>query len=60
VEGTGRGLILRFFSGIRVDELRKTTKNLSQNGQSPGRDLKPGFPEYEGLLTTLALLSVAS
>lgn len=28
-------------------ELRKTTKNLSQDSRSPGRDLKPGHPKYE-------------
>jgi hypothetical protein len=31
----------------------KTTKNLSQNNRSPGRDLNPVSPEYEaGILAT--------
>jgi hypothetical protein len=29
--------------------LRKTTKNLSQDSRSPGPDLNPGTPEYEGV-----------
>jgi hypothetical protein len=39
--------------GICLEGLRKTTKNLSQDSRSPGRDLNPGPPEYEaGVLTT--------
>jgi hypothetical protein len=35
------------------------TKNLSQDSRSPGRDLKPGPPEYEaGVLTTRPRRSV--
>jgi hypothetical protein len=37
------------YSGICLEGMRKTTKKLNQ---LPGRDLKPGPPEYEaGLLT---------
>jgi hypothetical protein len=47
VEGSGRGLILIYQSGICLEGLRKTTKNLSQDSRSPGRDLNPRFSEYE-------------
>jgi hypothetical protein len=43
---------LRRYPGICVEGLRKTTTNLSQDSRSPGRDLNPGPPEYEGVLTT--------
>jgi hypothetical protein len=53
LEVSGHGLILRYCSGIRLERLRKTTKN-RHNSRSPGRDLNPGPPEYEvGMLTTL-------
>jgi hypothetical protein len=29
------------------EELRKTTRNLSQNSRRPGRDLSRALPEYE-------------
>jgi hypothetical protein len=38
---------LRYYSGICLQGLSKTTKNLSQDSCSPGRDLNPGPPEYE-------------
>jgi hypothetical protein len=41
---------LRYHPGICVEELRKTTKNLSQDTRSPGRDLNPGLPAYEAVL----------
>jgi hypothetical protein len=50
---TGHGLILRKYPGIRLEGLRKTTKNLILDSRSPGRDLNPGPSEYEvGMLTT--------
>jgi hypothetical protein len=50
---------LRYYPGIRLGGLRKTTKNLSQGSRSPGRDLNPGPPEYEaGVLTTRPRRSV--
>jgi hypothetical protein len=53
VEGSGRGPVLRYYPGICLEGLRKTTKNLSQNNQFPGRDFNPGPPEYEiRVLTT--------
>jgi hypothetical protein len=53
MEGSGRGLILRYYPGIRLEGLRKTTKKLSQDSQSPGRDLNLEPPEYKvGVLTT--------
>jgi hypothetical protein len=46
-------LTLRYYAGIRMEGLWKTTKNLRQDSWSPSRDLNPGPPEYEaGLLTT--------
>jgi hypothetical protein len=43
----GRGLILGHYPGIRLEELRKTTKNLSHDSRSQRRDVNPGSPEYE-------------
>jgi hypothetical protein len=49
----------RYYLGICLEGLRKTTKNLSQVSRSPGRDLNPGPPEYEaGVLTTRPRRSV--
>jgi len=47
LEGSGRVIILRHYPGIRLVGPRKTTKNLSLDSQSLGRDLNPGPPEYE-------------
>jgi hypothetical protein len=45
--------------GIRLKGLRETTKNLSQDRRSPGRDLNPEPPEYEAeVLTTRSRRSV--
>jgi hypothetical protein len=38
---------LRRYSRIRLEGLRNTTKNISQDSWSPGRDLNPEPPEYE-------------
>jgi hypothetical protein len=58
-KGSGRGIILRCFPGIRLDGLRKTTKPLSQDSRSPSRDLNPVHPKYEtGILTTRPRSSV--
>jgi hypothetical protein len=35
-----------------MEELRKTLKNLSEDTQSPDRDLNPGPPEYEAVVLT--------
>jgi hypothetical protein len=35
------GIILRYYPGIHVEELRKSTKNLSDDRSSPGRYLNP-------------------
>jgi hypothetical protein len=40
---------IRYYPGIFLEGLRKTTKNLSQDIQALGRDLNLGPPEYEGL-----------
>jgi hypothetical protein len=45
VEGIRRGLILRYFPSIFLEVLRKATK--TKDNWSLGRDLNPGFPEYE-------------
>jgi hypothetical protein len=51
----GHGII-RYYLGICMKGLRETTKNLSQDSRSPGRDLNPKPPEYEsGMLTTRPL-----
>jgi hypothetical protein len=47
LEGNGCGLILRYYTVDRLDGLKKTTTNLSQDSRSPSRDLKTGPPEYE-------------
>jgi hypothetical protein len=52
---------LRYYLTICLDGLRKTTKYLSQDGQSPGLVLNPGALEYEtGMLTTRSRRSVCS
>jgi hypothetical protein len=44
---------LRHYLYICMGWLKKTTKNLSRDGRSPGRDLNPSPPEYEtGVLDT--------
>jgi hypothetical protein len=47
LEGSGRVIILRHYSGILLVGPRNTTKNLSLDSQSLGHDLNPGPPEYE-------------
>jgi hypothetical protein len=43
---------LRYYPGIFLKRLRKTTKNFSQDSRSPGREMNPGPLEYEaGMLT---------
>jgi hypothetical protein len=41
LEEGGRGQILRYYPGIRLEGLRETTKTLSQDSRYPGRDLNP-------------------
>jgi hypothetical protein len=53
MEGSGRGLYLRYCPSICLEELRKTTKHLSRESLSPGRDLNPAPSEKEaGALST--------
>jgi hypothetical protein len=55
VEGSGRGLILRYFPA----GTEENHENLSQDSRSPGRNLNLGPPKYEaGLLTTRPWRSV--
>jgi hypothetical protein len=50
---------LRYYPGIHLQELGNTTKNISQDRQPKGRDLKPGPPEYKArVLTTRPWRSV--
>jgi hypothetical protein len=45
LEGSGRGLIVWYYHGIRVEGLRKATINLGQDSRSPSLDLDPGPPD---------------
>jgi hypothetical protein len=56
LEGSGCGLILRHYPGIRLDGLRKTHKHLSQDSRSTGLDLNSGPSEYESELSATRLL----
>jgi hypothetical protein len=38
---------LRYYPNICLEDLRKSTKNLSQDSRYPGWDLNPGPPEYD-------------
>jgi hypothetical protein len=58
LDGRDRGLILSHYPGIRLEGLGKATKTFSQYSRSPGQDLNPGHPEYEGVLTTRPRRSV--
>jgi hypothetical protein len=51
VEGSGRGLVFRYYPGIFLERLMKTTENLSQDSRFPGRDLNSRPAKYEGVLT---------
>jgi hypothetical protein len=49
--GSGRGLILRYYPGISLDGLSKTTKPCD-NSRSSGQESNPVPPDYEaGVLT---------
>jgi hypothetical protein len=37
---------LRYYPGISLERLRKTTKDLSQDSRAPDRDLNSGPLEY--------------
>jgi hypothetical protein len=36
-----------YYPGIRLEELTKTTKTLSQDSRSSSRDFNPELPEYD-------------
>jgi hypothetical protein len=40
--GSGYGLILRYYRGIRLEGLTKTTKNVNQDSWFPGLTFEPG------------------
>jgi hypothetical protein len=53
-EGCGRKRScsnLRYYPSICLYELRRTTKNLSQDSRYPSRDLNLGLPEYKSRVT---------
>jgi hypothetical protein len=59
VEDIGRVLRVTYYPSICLQELKKITKNLSQDSRPPVRDLKPGAPEYKaGVLATRPRRSV--
>jgi hypothetical protein len=50
--------VFTYYTGIRLQGLRKTTKSLNQDSRLPGRDVNPGPPEHEsGVLTCRPLCS---
>jgi hypothetical protein len=49
---------LRYYPGICQEELKQTTKILSQYSRSRSRDLNPEPPEYVGASTTQPRRSV--
>jgi hypothetical protein len=49
------GTTSQYYPGIYLEEPRKNTKNLSHNSRFPGRNLKPGTPEYEAGVSTTGL-----
>jgi hypothetical protein len=53
LEGSGCGLILRCYTSICLEGLRKITKKLSQDSRSPVRDLNPGPRKYEAEVLTI-------
>jgi hypothetical protein len=54
LEGSGCDLILRYYLGIFLEELRKITKKFSQDSWLvSGPRLEPGPPEYEAELLTI-------
>jgi hypothetical protein len=53
MEESGRGQILDII--LAEEELRKTTKNLSQDNRTPGRNLNPGPSEYQTEVLTTRL-----
>jgi hypothetical protein len=52
LDGSCRGLILRHYSGVCLEIQRNTTKNLSQDIRSPGRDLNAGYCRHEARMLT--------
>jgi hypothetical protein len=57
--GSGRGLISRYYPGIRLEGLRKTTKISIRIAGRQDREPNPGPPEYEaGVLATRSRRSV--
>jgi hypothetical protein len=47
--GNSCGLVLRYYSGIRLEGLRKPPKTPIGIAGRRDRDLNPGLPEYEGV-----------
>jgi hypothetical protein len=58
LEGSGGGLILRSYSGIHMEGLIKTMKDISQNSRSSDQYYNPGPRTQEGVFTTRPRRSV--
>jgi hypothetical protein len=57
--GSGRGLILRHYIGIGLEDLRKTMKTSIRIACRRGGDLNPEPPEYgEGLRSSVYILKI--
>jgi hypothetical protein len=52
MEGSCCGLSLKYYTGIRLEGLRKATENFSQDSRFPHRYLKLEPPEYEAVVLT--------
>jgi hypothetical protein len=46
VGGSGRGPILKYYPGICLEGLRKTSKDIGQDSRCPGSDSNQASPEY--------------
>jgi hypothetical protein len=53
-------VVVAYYQGICLEGLRITKITRSQDSRASGRDLNPGTPEYEGVLTTRPRRSVRS
>jgi hypothetical protein len=56
--GSGYGLILRYYYGIFLEGLKKTTKTWVKTAGRRHRDVNPAPHEYGGVLSTLPRCSV--
>jgi hypothetical protein len=52
VEGSGHGLILRYYPSTFLEGLKKTKKNVSEDNWSLGQENHLGSPKYEAKVIT--------